>query len=237
MSTGHLEGIVLQKTHYSETSLIIKVLSIEGIQSFIFQGAKRSNKKGNLISPLAVLSIEYYRRNESELGKIKSVETALLLKDIPFNPKKASVLFFMNEVLNKTIKERDNDEDIYLFIRSVLEILDLSDHYANFPIKFLYQLSKYLGFYPQQDKNGLYLDLQEGRYLSHIPNHPFYLSEEKSAMLKAISGSKFDGNNDPVIDLNTRRQLVNDLLSYYRVIIDNFGEIQSVAVLEATFHA
>ena len=237
MSTLQTEGIVLQKIDYSESSLILKMLTPdEGIQSFIFQGAKRKNKKGNLVSSMSVLSVEYYKRNDSALAKIKSVESALIYKSIPFDPYKSSIIFFMNEVLIKTVKDRGVDEDLYTFVRSILEILDLSEHIANFPIKFLYELTKYLGFYPQKESGGLFLDLQEGRYVKYQPNHPFYLSEEKSALLLALSGTKFDGKNDPLIHLEARRELVYDLLKYYQVIFENFEEIQSVAVLEATFH-
>jgi DNA repair protein RecO (recombination protein O) len=235
--TGVVEGIVLQKTDYSESSLIIKFLTSEGVQSFIFQGAKRKGKKGNLISPLAILSIEYYKRNDSALGKISKIEPSIIFKEIPFDPFKSSIVFFMNEVLNKTLKEKDADHDLYTFLRSILEILDLSNTTANFPIKFLYQLTKYLGFYPQVDENGIYLDLQEGRYVKYQPNHPFYLSKEKSDLLLEFSGMNFDGRNDPNVTLKDRRELVYDLLNYYKVIFDNFEEIQSVSVLEATFHS
>ncbi|MFT4600631.1 MAG: DNA repair protein RecO (recombination protein O) [Arenicella sp.] len=234
--TGTLEGIVLQKTDYSETSLIIKLLTPEGVQSFIFQGAKRKGKKGNLISPLAILSIEYYKRNDSTLGKISKVEPSIIFKEIPFNPFKSSIVFFMNEVLNKTIKEKDVDHDLYTFVRSILEILDLTTHSANFPIKFLYELTKYMGFYPQVDEGGCFLDLQEGRYVRHQPNHPFYLSIEKSALLLQFSGMNFDGKDDPNVTLKDRRELVYDLLNYYKVIFENFEDIQSLSVLEATFH-
>lgn len=237
MSGKLIEGIVLQKTDYSETSLIIKFLTAsEGVQTFIFQGAKRKNKKGNLISPLAIVSIEYFQRNDSNLPKISSIEPAIVYKNIPFDPYKSSILFFMNEVLNKTLKEKEPDPELFTFIRSILEILDLSDSIANFPIKFLYRLTKYLGFYPQYEEGGKFLDLQEGRYIKYIPNHPFYLSEQNSALLLQLSGMKFDGVSDPPIPHNVRRQLVYDLLNYYKVIFDNFKEIKSTAILEATFH-
>ncbi|MEX1001950.1 MAG: DNA repair protein RecO [Crocinitomicaceae bacterium] len=240
----HTEGIVLQKVDYSETSLIIKVLTAEsGIQSFIFQGAKRKNKKGNLVSPMAVLSIEYSLRSDSELGKIRSIEPALVYKNIPFDPYRSTVLFFMNEIMNKVAKEHNADEELYAYVRSMLEMLDLSDHIANFPIKFLYSLTKHLGFYPRLDKKyesgkfTLYLDLQEGKYVTIIPNHPFYLSAEKSSLLLRLSGMNFDEKNDPDILPDTRRKLVYDLLKYYQIVFDNFGEVKSLSVLEAVLRS
>lgn len=237
MSAGQIEGIVLQKIDYSETSLIIKMLTEnQGVQSFIYQGAKRKNKKGNLISPLAILSVNHYNRGDSDLLKISSVEPAVIYRDIPYNPYKSSIIFFMNEVLNATLKDKEESAELFTFLKSILEILDLSDETANFPIKFLYQLSKFHGFYPQLDKDGLYLDLQEGRYVKYLPNHPFYLSEQKSRLLLTFSGMNFDGVNDPKIDLTTRRELVHDLLNYYKVLFDKFPEIKSLSILEATLH-
>ena len=237
MSILQTEGIILQKTDYSESSLIIKMLTPhEGVQSFIFQGAKQKNKKGNLISPMAVLSVDYYKRNDSQLAKIRSVEPALVYKNMPFDPYRSSILFFMNEILIKTIKDKGRDEDLFTFIRSILEILDLSDHISNFPIKFLYRLTKYLGFYPQETEGGIYLDLQEGKYQKYEPNHPFYLSKERSKLLLELNKYKMDGELDLKITLADRRALIQDLLKYYRVIIDNFEEVQSITILEATFH-
>jgi len=143
----------------------------------------------------------------------------------------------MNEVLNNTLSEKEAEEELFLFLKNILEVLDLSDHIANFPIKFLYRLTKYLGFYPNEIENPVYLDLRECSYTKYEPNHNAFLSRKNSAILLALSGMNFDGNNDPDIDLHTRRELVYDLLKYYNVIFENFKPIQSLPVLEATFHA
>ncbi len=237
MSAGLVEGIVLRKTDYSETSVILKVLTEkEGVQSFIFQGAKRKNKKGNIISPLSILSFEYYKRNDSQLAKIKSIEPSIIFKNIPFDPYKSSILFFMNEVLNNIVKEKEDNESLFHFLKNILQILDLDEKTANFPIKFLFHLTKHLGFFPQINENPQFFDLQEGTFISYQPNHPFYINKKNTSLLLAFSGTKFDGNNDPNIDLQTRRELVYDLLKYYEIIFDNFKEIQSLAILESTFH-
>lgn len=237
MASQSTEGIILRKTDYSETSLVLTVLTAEGIQSFLFQGAKRKGKSGNLVSPLAILHIQYYKRNDSALGKISSVEPAILFTEIPYDPIKSSILFFINEVINACIQEKDADKDLYEFVKSVIQILDLTSNYKNIPLKFLYHFTKYLGFYPQLTETPNYLDLQEGKYVKYTPNHPFYISKEKSALLLAFSGTKFDEENDPTISLNDRRELLYDLLNYYKVIFENFPDIQSIHVLESVLHS
>ena len=230
------EGIVLQKIDYSETSVIVKLLTKSGVQSYIFQGAKRKKKNGNLISPLAILNLEVYQRADSDMGKISSIEPAIIYRNIPFDPYKSSIVFFMNEVLMKVLKERDESPDLYVFLKSILQILDESDSNANFPIKFLFELTRYLGFYPKLSESPKYFDFQECSFVQYLPNHPFYLDEEKSALLLAVSGTNFDSLNEPKIALEARRQLVYDLISYYKVIFENFKDLQSLAVLESTFH-
>lgn len=237
MKTGQLEGIVLRRIDYSESSIILKVLTREeGIVSFIFPGGKSRKKSGNLIAPLAILTIEFYGRSDSDLAKVKAVSPAVVYKSIPFDPYKSSIVFFMNEVLAKTVKEKEDSTDLYNYLHSMLQILDLSDQVGIFPIKFLYNLTRYLGFYPRVSDNPQYLDLQEGTFISHIPNHPFYVSKENSAYLLAISGTNFDSDDMPKIPLSKRRELVYDLLKYYEVVVDNFKELKSLAILESTFH-
>ncbi len=237
MATHKTKGIVLRKVDYSETSLILTVLTpSEGTKSFIFRGAKRKNKKGNIISPLAIISIEYYQRNDSDLAKITAIESLVVYKTIPFDPYKSSIVFFMNEVLNNSLLENEENDELFNFLDNVLQVLDLSDHIANFPIKFLYRLTKYLGFYPHEVEGAVYLDLQECSYTKYEPNHSAFLSKRNSLLLLQFSGMKFDGKYDPEIDLQTRRELVYDLLKYYHVIFENFKPIQSLSVLEATFH-
>lgn len=237
MAINKTKGLVLRKTNYSETSLIIQVLTPDdGLKSFIFQGAKRKNKKGNLISSLALIDIEYFQRNDSDLAKISSIEPTLLYKTIPFDPYKASIVFFMNEVLHHTLRDNEKHEGLFDFLSTILQVLDVSDSTANFPIKFLYRLTKYLGFYPNEVDEARYLDLRECCYTKYQPNHGAFLSEEKTKLLLSFSTCDFDGINDPKIDLHTRRELVYDLINYYKVVVDNFKPIQSLSVLEATFH-
>ena len=138
MATHKTKGIVLRKINYSETSLIIKVLTpYEGVKSFIYQGAKRKKKKGNIISSLAIINIEYYQRNDSDLAKISNIELAKIYTSIPFDPYKSSVVFFMNEVINNTIRDNEHNDELYSFLENILQVLDLTDKFANFSIKFL----------------------------------------------------------------------------------------------------
>ena len=237
MSKEVCQGIVLRKINYSDTSLIVKILTREnGVQSFLFQGGKRKNKHGNILQPLALISAEYYQRNDSDMPKMSAVNVREVYRSIPFDPFKSSVLFFLAEIIQKTVHENETDEALFDFIENSLLILDETEHYSNFVVKFLLQYPKYLGFSLFRDPDPQYFDYQEAGFVKNIPSHPYYLTKEKSSLLLAFSGMKFDGLDDPKIDLNTRRELIHDLLKVYKVFFDNFKDIQSLSVLEVALH-
>lgn len=237
MQSVVIEGIVLQKINYSETSIIVKLLTEhEGVKSFIFPGAKNKKKKGNLIAPLSILSLTYFQRTNNALATIQEIEPSVVFRELPFNPYKSSILFFMNEILNNTVKEQEDNAELFQFLKSALQILDLSNNTSNFPIKFLLLLTKYLGFFPKIADDPRYFDMREGCFVRNIPAHPMYVSESLSKLILDFSKCNLDGTNDPQIDLITRRKLISELINYYRLIYDNFKDLNSLAVLEATFH-
>lgn len=236
MGTFITEGIVLQKTNYSETSLILKVLTKDkGLQSFIFQGAKRKNKKGQLVSPLSILSITYFQRKDSDLAKISSIDLALIYKNIPFNPIKSSVVFFINEILQKTIKEEESNPNLYLFIKNAIQVLDSLSNVANFPVKFLLDLLKHLGYHPIIEQNAAYFDFLNGKLTKNKPNHPNYMGTDNTTYLLQILDCQIT-DEDIIIPFQIRKNLLNGVLDYYKTVLGDFKNLKSLDVLESILH-
>jgi len=227
------EGIVLQKTDYSETSLILKILTEDkGLQSFIFQGAKRKNKKGQLVSPLSVLSITYFQRKESDLSKISSIELAAIYKNIPFNPIKSAVVFFINELLQKTIKEEESNPNLYVFIKNAILVLDTQTNVSNFPVKFMLDLLKHLGYYPIVEENATYFDFLNGKLTKNQPNHPNYMDPEvTSSLLLLLNSDLTDEIN--TIPFTIRKKILQGIIDYYKTVLGDFKNFKSLDVLEA----
>jgi len=229
-------GIVLQKIDYSETSLIVKVLTAEfGLKSFIYQGAKRSKKKGQLVGPLSVLNISYYQRKESDLAKITTVELDVVFKDIPFNPIKCSVVFFMNEILQKTVKEEETNAELFEFVKYTLQVLDAQTNISNLPIKFLLELLIYLGYYPIIEENAQFFDYLNGKLTKNQPNHPNYMGGENITYLLQLFKTPLT-DQELSIPAKNRHQILSNLLDYYKVILDDFKNLKSLDVLEAILH-
>jgi DNA repair protein RecO (recombination protein O) len=237
MLTGTVEGLVLQKTDYSDTSIIVKLLTAsEGVKSFIFPGGKSKKKHGNTLIPLSLVSVSFTQKPNHNLASIKEIETSFVLRDIPFNPYKSCILFFMNEVLNNTVKEQEDNEGLYHFVKNAVQVLDLSTNTRNFPVLFLIQLTNYLGFYPKLTAGGKYFDLREGTFVPNTPNHPMYVPEQTSTVIRELMVCKLDGSDLNEYPLVARRKALYEMLNYYRLLFDHFKDLESLAVLEATFH-
>lgn len=232
-----IEGIVFQKTNYSESSLIVKLLTADsGIQSFIFKGGRSKGKKGNILSPLSIVSVEYYGRNESDLPNISSLELAFVFKNIPFDPGKSAILFFMNEVLLNAVHDREDSADVYDFVLDTLKNLDAAEQVANFPVKFLVDMMQHLGFFPNASHVGGYFDLKEATYVSSAPAHDLYMSREKSSAIIMLSKMKLNQIHELKIAPDIRKEMIRNLLSYFHIVLDKWREIRSLPVLEATLH-
>lgn len=232
------QGIILHTIKYSETSLISKIFTRDfGLQSYIISGvrAKKSKNKANLFQPLAIVELVVSNSEKGNLQRISEINTHYPYVDVPYNISKSSIALFLNEVLFKSIKVESPDENMFEFIKSSLQILDLNhNNCANFHICFMVQLSRFLGFYPQgtfTSENSLF-DLQEGRYVNNLPVHPYYLNVQLSSLLTAFLNSGYENIHVIKMDKNQRREFLQNLIIYYRLHITFFGEIKSNQILE-----
>ncbi len=228
-----IEAIVLRKTNYSETSLILQLLTeTEGIRSFIFKGARKPGKGGNIFAPLSVVSVEFHDRNDSGLAIISSASLSVIHKTVLQDPFKSSVVFFMNEILLNAVHEQEDSLDLYQYIRKTLILLDSENNSANFPVKMLVDLAGLLGFFPNTDRDGEILDLKEASLVHHIPSHELYADKAETALILQLARTPFEEIPGIQIPLSVRRQLVRKLISYYKIVIDNWTELRSLSVLE-----
>ena len=70
--------------------------------------------------------------------------------------------------------------------------LDQLDNIGLFHIKFLLDLTRYMGFYPNLSENKApYFDLQEGCMSHHKPKHPFIEGTTKDLWVLLL-GTDFD---------------------------------------------
>ena len=231
-------GIILHTVKYSESSLIVKIYTRSfGLRSYMVSGvrSKRSKNKATLFQPLALVDMVVSNSNKGNLHRISEITILHPYSEIPNDIVKSSIATFLNEILYKALSEEHPDEDMFDFVKNSLLVLDLAhDNCANFHIFFMIQLSRFLGFYPQ----GRYttetpiFDLREGRFISHFPDHHFYLTAQDSSLLYDFITARYETIHQLKLGNTERKQLLQAMILFYQLHIASFKEIRSQEILE-----
>lgn len=237
-TTIKTRAIVLQSIKYGDNSLIVKMITEElGIQSYMVKGVfgKKSKMKAALFQNMTMLEI-VADSSDNSLGFIREISLSHCYKSIASDIKKSTIIIFISELLSKSISESETDTDLFNFIYDSMIWLDeaISD-YANFPLVFAIQLSKFLGFFPNIDtySEGSSFDLLDGNFKT-THNDIYQIDNEPSQFLYKLCRY----NNDNLTISNaTRRKLLEAIVTYYKLHADNVREIKSYEILRTLLDA
>jgi DNA repair protein RecO (recombination protein O) len=231
-------GIIFKTTDYSESSVIVQIFTEKfGLQSYIINGVKKPRAKirQNSLQPLHLVEMIVYHKPAGNIQRISELRQIPVFQSIPYHLIKSSLVLFLNEVLYKAIREQSSDEILFEYMYHSIELLDrMTEGIANFHLYFLLRLTRFLGFYPDQTNSSSFefFDLQSGAYNKHQPSHSFILQGSHTILWSALLNSSFENLSKIEINASQRKFLLEKLLDYYRLHIDNFGEIRSHKILE-----
>ncbi|NOX87340.1 MAG: DNA repair protein RecO [Chlorobi bacterium] len=230
-------GIVFKYINYSETSIIAKIYTEEfGLLSFIIKGVrgKRSKTRLALFQPLTLLDIEVGFRENKNLQYLKEVKVAHAYTTLPVDTIKRTFLFFIDELLYRSIREEMPNKLLFNWLFDSLTWLDLTTmEITNFHLVFMVQFSRFLGFYPKKNvgEHLQVFDLREGQFTDHIPQHPDYAGGMQAELLDLLLETSFEKNNELEISYSERRNLLDVLITYFQLHLPGFGEMKSVEIL------
>lgn len=237
-TTIKTRAIVLQSIKYGDNSLIVKMITEElGIQSYMVKGVfgKKSKMKAALFQNMTMLEI-VADSSDNSLGFIREISLSHCYKSIASDIKKSTIIIFISELLSKSISESETDTDLFNFIYDSMIWLDEAiSGYANFPLVFAIQLSKFLGFFPNIDtySEGSSFDLLDGNFKT-THNDIYQIDNEPSQFLYKLCRY----NNDNLTISNaTRRKLLEAIVTYYKLHADNVREIKSYEILRTLLDA
>ena len=234
-------GIVFKRIRYDDKKLIVKIYTDQhGLQSFFVQVGKspKSKIRSALLQPLTQLELETTQRVNKQFAKINDIRCFYHYSDLQTNIYKNTISVFLNEVLYASVREEEPNENMFHFISAAFQWLDQShEHITNFHLYFLIELSKHLGFYPQNNYTNEhpYFDLEEGAFVEKIPQHPNYLNLESGMLLSDLLMVDLRNIRYYNISKAERDDLLNNLLLFYRLHVAGVHEIKSLAVLRDTF--
>jgi DNA repair protein RecO (recombination protein O) len=166
------KSIVLSRIPFSESSWVVKLFTLEnGLQAFLFQGARK--KAGNLLFPLGLIEATYYKQKESQLSKLTHVDVATNLIQLYSDQSKMSLVYFISELILKTLHENQADKNLFHFLESEIVWLNESEEISNYALWFIAQFTKFEGIQPVvATENPSFFDYKDAILTNNQPIHP-----------------------------------------------------------------
>ena len=232
-------AIVLNTIPYGDTSVIAHLFSLQrGLLGVIIKGA-RGNKKSRkqaILQVLTIVEIHINLRENKDLHFLKEIRLLHPYTGIPFSTPKTAQALFIAELLRKSIKEEEKNVDLYEFITNSLMFLDESTReLPAFHLKFMLDLSKHLGFYPENnfDEKHPYFQFTDGVF-----HHSFgdtCLVAEASHDIHRLMNCSFSDLENFSLRREQRKVLLRNLMLFYLWHMPSFKELQTPDVLEDVF--
>ena len=235
------KAVIIKSTRFSETSIITRLYTqSHGVLSFHVPGvySRKSSFKPSYFQPLQIVEIDFYYRQNKNLLKLREIRIVLSSQHLSPSVNKTALAMIISEVIYKTVKEEEKNENLFRFLYESISLLHNSDGALhNFLLFFLLHYTYYIGFSP----SGRYSDhtpvfnLLQGRFTAGGKEHELTMSKSESLMLSDILELKMQDFNSIKTEPEQRHQLLNHLISYYEIHISGFSNLNSYTVLREVF--
>jgi len=217
-------GIVFRYAKLRETSIIVTIFTeVFGLQSYVVNGVRGGSKSGGnkmaLYQPLTLLDLVVYHREHANLNRIREVRCLHPYQTCAHDIRKITIMMFLGEILNKTIREESHSEEVFAFLLESFVALDqLREGVESFHLLFLLRLMGFIGFGAQSAKE---LDPMS------------LLVPEVTNQLNQLMACDYD--RVPALTGEQRREILDCLLRFYKEHVEPLSEIKSIQVLRDTF--
>ncbi|MEO0058971.1 MAG: hypothetical protein RLZZ312_618 [Bacteroidota bacterium] len=231
------KAIVLSAIKYQEKSLIVKCFTAsDGLKTYFVRDAfssKKQNQKIAYFQPLSILDVEATHKNNGGLQYFKEIRIAVPFASVHTNLYKSTMAMFLAEILQYSIHEEEQNEDLFQYIVASLQWLDAHDDIANFHLIFILELTKFLGFYPDvsEIENQIF-DWRDGVFVNYQTVTSLTLHE--TFLFKKLLDLSFD-NTDKTFGVAERQILLKTLTNYLAAHLSGFKTPKSLEVLKEVF--
>ena len=228
------KAIVLQSIKYGDKKLILKLYTQHNglltVSAVTAKTASSKIKPGSIL-PLSLVDVELILKQNKEIHQLTEASSYAILANIPLSLSKLTIAQFLNEILIKSLKEQAANSNLFEFVETCLHYLnDIETGFENLHLYFLSELTKYLGFEPQNNYSARYpfFDCREGQFSAQALALPLGLNKEESQLFSEFL--KVNSLQERISN-NQRQDLLNMLLCYYKLHVPGFNDIKSLEVL------
>lgn len=233
-----IQGFVLQSIRYGDSSLIVRIYTLNaGLQTYMVKGVTGKTSKNRLafFQPMTFLRfLQSGKPRPGGMAYLKEPELGYAYQSIPQVMNKSAILMYLSELLTHTLTQQERNDDLYQFVFQSIVWLDLVETgYANFPLYFTLELSRFLGFYPQSNyRPASCFDMMEGQFVTAMPVHPYCFTQEDSAVLAQLLNRSIDEMASVPMTGLQRNALLERIITFMRLHAPVLKGMQSHEVLK-----
>lgn len=235
------KAIVLNHLKYGDTSLVTTIYcEALGRKSFLIQGVYKKKTKfhATFFQPFTLLDLEVDINPKRELQRIKEIALDHPFHSIPFDAVKSALTIFLAEILYKTIKEEEPNPPLFEYLYHAIQLLDIKDSgIANFHLVFLINLTRYLGFYPENNYSEIneVFDPVNGKFFPALSHHGIEMQKQLSLWMSKLINLNFESLELLPMNHNTRNQLLKLIIEFYNLHLGGLSNVKSLPVLQSVF--
>ena len=225
-------AIVLRTFKHGDRTTVLKAYTEAfGARSYMVRIASKSGSRNAALQPLGRLELVVTETSERDMHAVRELRVEHPYTRLHIDHARGALALFAQEVCYRTLREETADPALFSFIQAALEAMDTGDDIAHFPLILLTQLTKHLGFFPEPPTIGEdRFDLREGCFFSGTVHHEHCMEPALSKAFASLLTVDF-AHGSASIPSTTRRELLDQLLVYFRLHVDGFGELRSPEML------
>ncbi len=240
MKSYKARGIVLGTLKYGEKGVVVHMLTdVIGRQSYMVQGVRPTARGSKMALLQPMFAVEYIGLESQKMSmhRMKDLVPGIVLQSTPFDVRKSTMALFMAEVLYRLVKESEPAEGLFDFVWGSVEALDaLQEGIANFHLWFLANLSRPLGFSPDNEYNdGDYLDIRDGHFTPIPLIRSESLSPDNARILHDMLECDVRYLGEIGLNRTQRVEFLEAMLKYYGYHLDTIRSVESLRILQEVF--
>ena len=233
-----LHGIVLNSLKWNERHKIVHIYTdTRGLMGFIVpDSATRSARMRNsMLMPLSLVEMEANIIPNKDLSTFHDLRRTHQLVNIYSDPVKSAIAMFVSELLTHCIQEQERNQAMFGYIENSVKLLEEARRgVANFHICFLYHLGVFIGIEPDMGtySDGCWFDMREGVFTRSVPQGRRALPPDRASVLHTLSRINFGNMHLFRFNRDQRNEMLDTILTYYRLHNSTLGTLRSPAVLK-----
>lgn len=229
------KAIVLSSVRYQEKSLIVKCFTEkDGVKTYFVKNAFSKSKTQNIsyFQPLTLLQIQYKEKNSSTLNYFHSINLLQPYTTIYTDFNKSIVVMFLAEILNNILQEDQHSPDLFTFLENSFIWYDMADWNPDFHLYILFQVTKFLGFYPDDNfTSELYFNKKEGAF-TNVFSLDCFNEEETNSFKKGLT---LEISEKRELYGKERKNILHTIIEYYQTHQKRLKKINSLEVVSELF--